>query len=143
LEQELAEVVLPQPPNKWRVASSVAPDGRQIFALSAGLQSGVWDANNIRKIRPNTADTYAMLKEMLRDVEPGSNALVVTSAHFTGFQGADAERLAYDLGLNVDVTGFDPVTFNEAPKPTHELLQEIHSMVSSTVGTAKYMGVLD
>jgi hypothetical protein len=142
LREELESINLPQPPNKWRVAAGKAPDGHDVFAISAGLQSDVWDPNGIRKIRPNTADTYVLLRNLLRDVEPGGRVLVVTSAHFTGFQGADAERLAYDLGLDVDVVGFDPTTFGEAPKPTHELLQEIHSKVSSTIGTARYVGAL-
>jgi hypothetical protein len=143
LRAERDAIVLPQPPNKWRVAITESPeDGHVVAAISAGLQAGVWDANDIRKERPNTADTYVLLEEMLHDHPAGARILVVTSAHFTGFQGADAERLAFKLGADVDVIGFDPTQFGEPSKPTHELLQEIHSKVSSTIGVAKYIGVL-
>ena len=148
LRQELATLQLPQPPNKWRVASGVAPDGHPVFAISSGFHDSVFGSADAkgrerRKIRPNTADTFALLGKMLKpDVEPGERALVVTHAQYTGSQGVDAEMLAYDLGLQVDVIGFDPSQFGGKPVETYKLLQEIHTKVNSTLRMARHMGVL-
>ncbi len=148
LRQELAALQLPQPPNKWRVASGVAPDGHPVFALSSGFHDSVFGSADAkgkerRKDRPNTADTFALLGKMLKDdIKPGERALVVTHAQYTGSQGVDAEMLAYDLGLQVDVIGFDPSQFGGKPVETYKLLQEIHTKVNSTFRMAKHVGVL-
>ena len=120
-------------------ASDAHPD---IFIVSSAVTTdpyvdGTKDGRPIKMLRnrANTKDTFDTLGK-LAQFEPGSKVVATTNAHFVPFQGAVAAGELGKMGIDTEVVGFDPTHFNNAPKKSHELLQEMLTVADSIASTS-------
>jgi hypothetical protein len=131
-------------PRTHKVAAIPANDMRpDIFIVSSAVTTdpyvdGTKNGRPIKMLRnrANTKDTFDTLSK-LAQFEPGSKVVATTNAHFVPFQGAVAAGELGKMGIDTEVVGFDPIHFNNAPKKSHELLQEMLTVADSIANASE------
>lgn len=129
-------------PKKHKVVGLPADEatGRpEVFIVSSAIVTDPFvdatkDGHHIKLLRnrANSADTFKTFS-MLDDAQ---KVVAVTNAHFRPFQGAAAAKQMGELGIDVEVVGFDPQHFGNPPKKSHELVQEMLSTADSLAASA-------
>ncbi len=114
-----------------------------IFIISSAILTYPFRATQVNGVdkevvrnRANTEDTFATLAKMT-GFEPGSKLVAITNAHFKPFQGAAASGQLGEYGMDTEVVGYDPGRYNNSPKRTDELLQEMLTTASSLTKATK------
>jgi hypothetical protein len=106
----------------WKVRSYSLPNGTEVLSVSAPLNEGTG--------RPNTADTYRFMNEVVgRDMLEGQDVLNVTTDLYAPFQEPDALRL---LGLPSGAI-IETIGYGGIDRPASMYGQEINSVFNQAV----------
>ena len=128
--------------NENKVAYLPANGNRpDMFILSSAMLTNPYrqtvvdgEKRTVLRQRTDTADTFAMLGRMA-NFKPGDKVVAITNAHFRPFQGAAAAGQLAKYGVETEVVGFDPKHFDNLPKRSDELLQEMLTTADSLAKT--------
>lgn len=129
-------------PKKHKVVGIAAAEGKHpnIFIVSSAIVTDPFvdatkDGRHIKILRnrANSADTFKVFK----DLDDSEKVAAVTNAHFAPFQGAAAAAELGSKGIDVEVVGFDPQHFGNAPKKSYELVQEMLTTADSLAVASK------